>query len=140
MAAEGVRLGRLLVQLMSDPVEACGLLALMLLQHATALEAAETDWLRIVILFDELMAIHPSPIVALNRAVAVGMSDGSLAGLRAEPVVSLLPDLHLVPAARGELLARAGRAAEARAELDRAITLAPSEQERRQLGRRRAAT
>ena len=94
--------------------------------HATALDAASTDWLRIVALYDELLAIHPSPIVALNRAVAVGMSDGPLAGLRAiDAVAPELPDFHLVPAARGELLARAGRPAERDHRADRAIGLAP---------------
>ena len=74
--------------------------------HATALDAGSTDWLRIVALYDELIAIHPSPVVALNRSVAIGMSDGPLAGLRAlEAVAPELADLHLVPAARGELLA-----------------------------------
>ncbi len=106
--------------------------------HATALDAASTDWLRIVALYDELLAIHPSPIVALNRAVAVGMSDGPLAGLRAiDAVEPELPGLHLVPAARAELLARAGRPSEARDDLGRAIELAPSDEERRQLARRR---
>ena len=66
------------------------------------------------------------------------MSDGPLAGLRAiDAIGPELPSLHLVPAARGELLARAGRSVEARDALDRAIELAPSEQERRQLARRR---
>ena len=106
--------------------------------HATALDAASTDWLRIVALYDELMAIHPSPVVALNRAVAVAMCDGPLAGLRTvDAVATDLPGFHLVPAARGELLARAGRTAEAREELDRAIGLAPTEPERHQLARRR---
>ena len=82
--------------------------------HATALDAGSTDWLRIVALYDELLALHPSPIVALNRAVAVGMSDGPLAGLRAiDAVEADLPRLHLVPAARAELLARAGRLSDA---------------------------
>ena len=108
--------------------------------HATALDAASTDWVRIVGLYDELLTIHASPIVALNRAVAVGMSDGPLAGLRAvDDVAADLPrDLHLVPAARGELHARAGRADDAAAELDRAIALAPTDRERRQLARRRS--
>jgi RNA polymerase sigma-70 factor, ECF subfamily len=106
--------------------------------HATALDAASTDWLRIVALYDELMAVHPTPVVALNRAVAVGMSDGPHAGLRAiDAVASELRGFHLVPAARGELLARSGRTAEAQDELDRAIGLAPNEPERRQLARRR---
>ena len=106
--------------------------------HATALDADSTDWLRIVALYDELLAIHPSPIVALNRAVAVGMSDGPLAGLRAvDAVEAELPRLHLVPAARAEMLARAGRPSDARDQLGRAIELAPSDEERRQLARRR---
>jgi len=68
------------------------------------------------------------------------MSDGPLAGLRAvDAITDDLPDFHLAFAARGELLARAGRAAEAHIELSRAIELAPSEQERRQLARRRDA-
>ncbi|MDF2732667.1 MAG: polymerase subunit sigma-24, partial [Desertimonas sp.] len=105
--------------------------------HATALDAGSTNWLQIVALYDELLAIHPSPVVALNRAVAVGMSDGPLAGLRAvDAVAAELADFHLVPAARGELLARAGRTSEARRELERAIMLAPTELERRQLVRR----
>ena len=194
LAAEGIRLGRLLVELMPESDEARGLLALMLIQHArraarivddelvtledqdrsrwdtdaisealslralpgagrgpyriqadlatvhaVALDAASTDWLRIVALYDELMAIHPSPVVGLNRAIAVGMSDGPLPGLSAlERVAAELPDFHLVAAARAELLAQAGRTAEARDEFDRAIRLAPSEPERRQLARRRA--
>jgi RNA polymerase sigma-70 factor (ECF subfamily) len=106
--------------------------------HATALDAASTDWLRIVALYDELMAIHPTPIVELNRAVAIGMSDGPLAGLRAvDAVAPSLPDFHLVAAARGELLARAGRTSDAQRELARAIELAPTDQERQQLTRRR---
>lgn len=108
--------------------------------HATALDAESTDWLRIVALYDELVTVHPSPVVELNRAIAVGMSDGPLAGLRAvDAITDDLPDFHLAFAARGELLARAGRAAEAHIELSRAIELAPSEQERRQLARRRDA-
>lgn len=95
--------------------------------------------MRIVALYDELLTLNPSPIVALNRAIAVGMSDGPLAGLHAvDAIADSLPDFHLVPAARGELLARAGRVADAQLELGRAIELAPSEQERRQLTRRRA--
>ena len=106
--------------------------------HATALDAGSTDWLRIVALYDELLAVHASPVVALNRAVAVGMSDGPLAGLRTlDAVAGQLPELHLVAAARGELLARAGLTDEARRELDRAIALAPTDVERRQLERRR---
>jgi RNA polymerase sigma-70 factor (ECF subfamily) len=106
--------------------------------HAIAPDPAATDWLRIVTLYDELMDIYPSPVVELNRAIAVGMSDGPLAGLRElDAVADQLGDLYVVPAARGELLARAGRTDAARDELARAIALAPSEPVRRQLRRRR---
>jgi RNA polymerase sigma-70 factor (ECF subfamily) len=106
--------------------------------HATALDAESTDWLRIVALYDELLAVHPSPVVALNRAVAIGMSDGPLAGLHAlDEVAAELRDFPLVPAARGELLARAGRTVDACREFDRAIELAPNDEQRRQLIRRR---
>ena len=106
--------------------------------HAMAPDAAATDWLRIVTLYDELMDVYPSPVVELNRAIAVGMSDGPLAGLRElDAVADQLGDLYVVPAARGELLARAGRTDAARGELARAIALAPSEPVRRQLRRRR---
>ncbi len=109
--------------------------------HSTARDAADTDWPAIVGLYDELLALVPSPVVALNRAVAVGMSDGPLAGVAALDDLADEPQLagyHLLPAARGDLLARAGLAAEAIVDLDRAIELAPTEQERRQLTRRRA--
>jgi RNA polymerase sigma-70 factor (ECF subfamily) len=108
--------------------------------HATAPDAESTDWVRIVALYDELMAVHPSPVVALNRAVGVGMSDGPLAGLAAlDTIANELGDFHLVAAARGELLARAGRVAEARQELSHAIELTASEREERQLTQRRDA-
>ena len=104
-----------------------------------ALDAVSTDWLRIVALYDELMAIHPSPVVGLNRAIAVGMSDGPLAGLSAlERVAAELPDFHLVAAARAELLAgRGDRRRLEQSSIERS-SLAPSEPERRQLARRRA--
>jgi RNA polymerase sigma-70 factor (ECF subfamily) len=91
-------------------------------------------------LYDELLGLVPSPVVALNRAIAVGMSDGPLAGLAAlddladEPK---LADYHLLPAARADLLARAGLTTEAVVALDDAIALAPTAQDRRQLARRR---
>ena len=106
--------------------------------HATAPDAAATDWLRIVTLYDELMDVYPSPVVELNRAIAVGMSDGPLAGLRElDAVAGQLGDLYVVPAARWRA-AGAGRPYRRGAhELDRAIALAPSEPVRRQLRRRR---
>ena len=108
--------------------------------HAITRAPAETDWLTIVSLYDELLRVAPSPIVSLNRAIAVGMSDGPLAGLAALDAVAhdvRLAGFHLLPAARGDLLARAGHRAEAIAALDRAIQLAPTDLERRQLARRR---
>ena len=108
--------------------------------HATAPNAERTDWPTIVRLYDELLRLHPSPVVELNRAVAVGMADGPLAGLTVlEPLGSspALQGFHLLHAARGDLLARARRLSEAVTELDEAARLAPTEQERRALERRR---
>ncbi|HEU0041579.1 MAG TPA: DUF6596 domain-containing protein, partial [Jiangellaceae bacterium] len=108
--------------------------------HATARDPADTDWPAVVHLYDELLALVPSPVVALNRAIAIGMSDGPLAGVAALDELVDEPKLagyHLLPAARGDLLARAGLQAEAIVELDRALALAPTEPERRQLARRR---
>jgi len=195
LAAEAIRLGRLLVELVPTSDEARGLLALMLLQHArrdarvvdgelvtlerqdrsrwnmAAIDEAltlvplpearrgkyriqadlaavhavthdpvDTDWLAIVSLYDELVRVAPSPVVSLNRAIAVGMSDGPLAGLAALDAVShdeRLANFHLLAAARGDLLARAGHRADAITALDHAIQLAPTDLERRQLVRRR---
>jgi RNA polymerase sigma-70 factor (ECF subfamily) len=107
------------------------------LTHLRAATAEDTDWRRIVQLYDRLLALHPSPVVALNRAVAVGMAEGPAAGLVLLDRLAedpSLADLHLLPAARADLLARAGRTDDARAEADRAEALAPTAQERRQLG------
>jgi RNA polymerase sigma-70 factor, ECF subfamily len=108
--------------------------------HATAPAAHRTDWPRVVRLYDELLTLHPSPVVELNRAIAVGMAEGPGAGLAALDTLGSSPALrgfHLVHAARGDLLARALRRREAVAELDEAVRLAPTEQERRSLRRRR---
>jgi RNA polymerase sigma-70 factor (ECF subfamily) len=195
LAAEAIRLGRLLVDLMPDEDEVTALLALMLAQHARrdarlvdgelvtlehqdrslwdraavaealtltmphgrvpgpyrlqaelalthlrADDAADTDWRRIVRLYERLLDLHPSPVVSLNRAVAVGMAEGPAAGLLLLDDLAdhpALQGLHLLPAARADLLARAGRTDEAAAELDRALGLAPTEEEQRQLARRR---
>jgi RNA polymerase sigma-70 factor (ECF subfamily) len=109
--------------------------------HATAAGPDRTDWRAIVRLYDELLTLQPSPVVGLNRAVAVGMAHGAEAGLAALDELAEHPSLrgfHLLPAARGDLLARAGRRVEAAHELDEAARLAPTPQERRQLQRRRA--
>jgi RNA polymerase sigma factor (sigma-70 family) len=101
--------------------------------HARALTAAETDWARIAGLYAELARLMPSPIVELNRAVAVSMAFGPQAGLdmadalRSEPS---LQNYHLLPAVRGDLLTRLGRAEEARAELERAAALTRNARER----------
>jgi len=101
--------------------------------HARAHTAAETDWLRIAALYDALAQLTPSPIVDLNRAVAVGMAFGPAAGL--ELVDSLgseqsLKSYHLLPAVRGDLLAKLGRHAEARTEFERAAALTRNARER----------
>ncbi|OLD90066.1 MAG: RNA polymerase subunit sigma-24 [Gemmatimonadetes bacterium 13_1_20CM_4_66_11] len=101
--------------------------------HARARTAAETDWTRIVALYDALAQLMPSPVVELNRAVALGMAFGPAAGL--EVVDSLttdpaLADYHLLPSVRGDLLAKLGRFEEARAELARAAALTQNVRER----------
>lgn len=113
--------------------------ALIMAQHANARTAGETDWPAIATLYAQLAAMTGSPVVALNHAVAVGLADGPEAGLRRLAGIEGLAGYHLLPAARGELLLRAGRHAQAAAELDRALQLAPGEAERRHLRRRRAA-
>jgi RNA polymerase sigma-70 factor (ECF subfamily) len=94
--------------------------------HARARTAQETDWERIVLFYDALLQISPSPIVALNRAVAVGMANGPEAGLAAVDELCDDPALggyHLLPSVRGDLLMKAGRLDEARQELQRAISM-----------------
>jgi RNA polymerase sigma-70 factor (ECF subfamily) len=107
--------------------------------HAEAPAAAATDWAQIVGLYDVLLRVEPSPVVALNRAVAVAMRDGPAAGLAlVEPLLERgeLGGYHLAHAARADLLRRLGRAAEARDAYARALALARQEPERRFLERR----
>jgi RNA polymerase sigma-70 factor (ECF subfamily) len=107
--------------------------------HAVAAAASATDWSRIVSLYAELLVVTPSPIIELNRAVAVGMHDGPEAGLAAiDAVAGQLTGLHLVAAARADLLCRAGRADDAAAQYRVAIEMVPTEAERAQLRRRLA--
>ena len=109
--------------------------------HATATTDAATDWRRIVALYDLLMHADPSPIVALNRAVAVAMRDGPAAGLAAIDALmadGTLDDFHLAHSARADLLRRLLRVAEARAAYERAAALAIHPAERRFYDRRRA--
>ena len=110
--------------------------------HARALVAADTDWPRIAALYTELAQLTPSPIVELNRAVAVGMAFGPRAGL--ELVDALVPEPslkahHLLPSVRGDLLAKLGRGGEARLEFERAAALTRNSRERELLLERAAA-
>lgn len=101
--------------------------------HARARSAAETDWPAIVALYDALVELTGSPVVELNRAVAVAMADGPAAGLALVDALAGEPVLrgyHLLPAVRGDLLARLGRRAEARPELERAALLTANARER----------
>jgi RNA polymerase sigma-70 factor (ECF subfamily) len=106
--------------------------------HSDAPIAAATDWRQIVLLYDQFMAIAPSPIVALNRAVAVAELDGPDEGLAAIADLDLA-DYQPFHATRAELLRRAGRTSEAAAAFDRAIELSTNLAERRFLESRRAS-
>jgi RNA polymerase sigma factor (sigma-70 family) len=111
--------------------------------HARARMPEETDWTRISALYDALAQLAPSPIVELNRAVAFAMAFGPAAGLEiVEPLRSepLLEGYHLLPAVRGDLLAKLGRFDEARAELQRAASLTQNARERALLLERAAGT
>nr|WP_090341442.1 RNA polymerase sigma factor [Mycolicibacterium malmesburyense] len=98
--------------------------------HATAPTAAETDWQRIVALYDGLVQAAPSPVVDLNRAVAVAMASGPAAGLQIVDSLTGLDGSYLLPSVRGELLARLGRDAEAAAEFERAAAMTDNDRER----------
>jgi RNA polymerase sigma-70 factor, ECF subfamily len=193
LAAEAIRLARLLVELMPDEAEAHGLLALLLLTesrrpartdesgdlvlladqdrsrwdramvdegqaivraclranrpgpyqvqaaiaavHSDAASADDTDWSQIVALYDQLLVMGPTPVVALNRAIAVAERDGPEAGLALLDDLDL-PGYHLLPAARANLLDRLGRADEAMAAYEAALALTTNEAERRFLERR----
>jgi RNA polymerase sigma-70 factor (ECF subfamily) len=107
--------------------------------HAEAPSAAATDWVQIVAWYDVLARVEPSPVVALNRAVAVAMRDGPVAGLQLIDAILAHGDLvnyHLAHAARADLCRRLGRTADARASYQRALVLARQEPERRFLERR----
>ena len=104
--------------------------------HARAPSPEETDWGRIVALYDALAQLAPSPVVELNRAVAVSMAFGPAAGLELVDRLTSEPSLqgyHLLPSVRGDLLARLGRREEARAEFERAAALTRNARERRLL-------
>ena len=107
--------------------------------HARAARAAETDWLRIALLYAELSAVTRSPIVELNRAIAVGMAEGPASGLVILDRIADAPELagyHLLPSVRGDLLRRLGRHEEARAAFEAAAALAGNKRERELLLKR----
>jgi len=196
LSSEAIRLGRLLVELLSEP-EVLGLLALMLLHearraarsgpagemilledqdrslwnraqieegvelveraiqsrrfgpytlqaaiaavHADARDARSTDWRQIVGLYDVLLRIDPSPVIELNRAAAVAMSDGPEAGLALIDAILVrgdLADYHLAHAARGDLCRRLGRVSDAIASYETALRLTGQKSERRFITRR----
>jgi RNA polymerase sigma-70 factor (ECF subfamily) len=111
--------------------------------HATAAEAADTDWAQIAALYGQLARLVPSAVVRLNRAVAVGMRDGPAAGLALVEQLEEAGELagyHLLPATRADLLRRLGRRDEAAAAYREALELAPTEPERRYLARRLTET
>ena len=104
--------------------------------HARARAAAETDWARIAGLYEELAQVTPSPVVELNRAVAVAMASGPAAGLALVDRIAAEPALkayHLLPSVRGDLLHKLGRLDEARAEFERAASLTRNARERQLL-------
>ncbi|MFJ8476654.1 RNA polymerase sigma factor [Kitasatospora sp. NPDC094011] len=110
--------------------------------HARARRYEDTDWATIAALYGRLLVLTPSPVVALNRAVAVSMDQGPAAALELVDALAAEPALreyHLLPSVRGDLLARLGRTAQARAEFERAAELTRNERER-ELLRARAAS
>lgn len=115
------------------PLGPYGLQAAIAACHARALDPGETEWVRIAALYDALAQVSPSPVVELNRAVAVGMAFGPEAALALLEEIAGEPALaryHLLPSVRGDLLAKLGRAAEARAEFERAAAMTANERER----------
>lgn len=103
--------------------------------HAGALRAAETDWHRIVLLYGLLATLQPSPVVELNRAVAIAMAEGPAAGLARLESIDL-PGYHLLPAIRADLLRRLGRFNEAATQYRQALECVKNDAERRFLNRR----
>jgi len=111
--------------------------------HVTAAEAADTDWAQVAALYGQLAQLVPSPVVELNRAVAVAMADGPAAGLalvEALDASGKLPGYYLLPATRADLLRRLGRTGEAAAAYREALALATTDAERRYLARWLAKT
>jgi RNA polymerase sigma factor (sigma-70 family) len=119
-----------------------GLQAAIAACHARARTSEETDWQQIAALYDALAQLTPSPVIELNRAVAVAMAFGPAAGLEIVDELATEPSLqnyHLLPAVRGDLLVKLGRFDEARAEFERAASLTRNSRERTLLLERAAA-
>jgi predicted RNA polymerase sigma factor len=110
--------------------------------HARARIPAETDWARIAMLYESLSQVLPSPVVELNRAVALAMAFGPAAGLELVDALTSEPSLkgyHLLPSVRGDLLSKLGRFDEAQEEFERAASLTRNARERKLLLERAAA-
>jgi predicted RNA polymerase sigma factor len=110
--------------------------------HARARTGPETDWVRIAALYEVLARVTPSPVVELNRAVAVGMAFGPAAGLELVAALDAEPQLqhyHLLPAVRADFYHKLGRYDEARAQFERAAALTQNARERALLLERAAA-
>jgi RNA polymerase sigma-70 factor (ECF subfamily) len=138
---EMIREGVALVEqaLSSQPVGSYAIQAAIAAVHAEAADASSTDWTEIVALYETLMQMNPSPVVELNRAVAIAMRDGPEAGLKLIDEIlgrGTLQDYHLAHSARAELCRRLGRKTEAKSSYERALSLARQEPERRFLERR----
>ena len=118
---------------LAQPLGPYALQAAIAACHARAGSAGETDWKKIVALYDALVQITQSPVVELNRAVAVSMAFGPQAGLELVDVLMSEPALrayHLLPSVRGDFLLKLGRREEARKELERAASLTQNARER----------
>jgi RNA polymerase sigma-70 factor (ECF subfamily) len=142
---EAIREGLALVEaaLGAGPPGSYALQAAIAAVHARAARAADTDWHEIAALYELLARAHPSPVVALNHAVAVAMADGPAEGLRRLDALAAggaLAGYHLLPAARADLLRRLGRLPEAAAAYRQALALVGNDADRRFLERRLAET
>ncbi|MGH7372817.1 MAG: RNA polymerase sigma factor, partial [Candidatus Rokuibacteriota bacterium] len=136
---EGATLVEGALRATSGPPGPYALQAAIAAVHAQAPTSAATDWRRIAALYGMLARVHPTPVVELNRAVAVAMSEGLEHGLALVDALDHrgeLAEYHLLPVARAELLRRLGRHAEAVESYRRALTLVSNEAERRHLGKR----
>lgn len=136
---EGLTLAR--EALRRRPYTRYPLMAAIAATHATAERFEATDWDQILALYDQLAAIWPSPIVALNRAIAIGEARGPAAGLAALDLLATEPALagyHYLPATRAEYLRRLGQPDQARQAYDEALLLAGNATERAHLAARRA--